>query len=65
MMPKPEERPTMNDLAALAKEGMGLECPECSCRHFRVVRTQQGDGVIVRQRECRHCGKRLRTFEGP
>lgn len=65
MMPKPEERPTMNDLAALAKEGQGLECPKCGCRHFRVAKTQQGDGVIVRRRECRHCSERLTTYEGP
>ena len=65
MPPKPEERPTMNELAALAKDGGGLECPDCGCRHFRVTKTVQGNGVIVRRRECRNCGKRLTTYEGP
>lgn len=47
-----------------AREKRGLECPACGCRHFRVVYTRPASGGrIVRRRECRHCGKRITTFE--
>jgi len=65
MMTEPQDRPTMQDLAALNRPAAGLECPECGCRDFRVTKTRQGDGVIVRRRECRHCGHRITTFETP
>lgn len=61
-MDVPEKRPTMQELAAGARQG-GLVCPECGCRHFRVCKTKPGDGIILRRRECRHCGRRITTFE--
>jgi hypothetical protein len=41
----------------------GIACPKCGCRHLRVVTTDPLDGEIRRYRMCRHCGRRIRTFE--
>lgn len=42
----------------------GLICPKCGCRHFRVLYTRKGHReAIVRRRECRHCGRRITTWE--
>ena len=42
----------------------GLECPRCGCRHFHVLYTRPGfGGSIRRRRECRHCAKRITTYE--
>jgi len=42
----------------------GLICPKCGCRHFEVVYTRASPGgKIIRRRECRHCGKRITTWE--
>jgi len=42
----------------------GLECRYCGCEHFRVVYTRPTwGGRIMRRRECRHCGKRMTTWE--
>lgn len=44
----------------------GIACPKCGCRDLRVIRTERGNGVIVRRRECRHCryrGGQLTTVE--
>ena len=42
----------------------GLECRQCGCKHFRVVYTRPTwGGRIMRRRECRHCGKRMTTWE--
>jgi hypothetical protein len=65
MMTEPAPRPTMNDLAAPKRPDRGLKCPQCAGRDFRVRKTVRGDGVILRRRECRHCGRRITTFEGP
>ena len=46
------------------KQDYGLECRECGCKHFRVVYTRPyHGGRIMRRRECRHCGKRITTWE--
>ena len=42
---------------------LGLVCRNCGCQHFRVIYLRRLIGVVVRCRECRHCGKRLRTRE--
>ena len=43
----------------------GLACRWCGCKHFRVVYTRPAmGGKIIRRRECRHCGKRMTTWEG-
>ena len=42
----------------------GLECPRCGCRHLRVLYTRAATGGrILRRRECRHCGRRMTTYE--
>ncbi len=63
-MVEPQDRPMLTDLAALNRPH-GLECRGCGCRDWRVVKTRQGDGMVLRRRECRNCGKRITTFEQP
>lgn len=42
----------------------GIECPQCGCRHFYTTHTEPlRDGRIRRRKECRHCGRKLVTFE--
>jgi transcriptional regulator NrdR family protein len=42
----------------------GLVCPKCGRRHFFVVYTRRAAGEkLVRRRECRHCGRRITTWE--
>ncbi len=39
-------------------------CRHCGCGHFRVIYTRRGwGGKLIRRRECRHCGKRMTTWE--
>ncbi|MEA3368728.1 MAG: hypothetical protein U9R68_11515 [Planctomycetota bacterium] len=48
------------------KEKRGLEYRHCGCKHFRVIYTRLAwGGRILRRRECRHCGKRMTTWERP
>lgn len=47
-----------------AKEQRGLICPRCGCGHFKVIYTRAKlDGKLMRRRKCRHCGRRVTTFE--
>jgi transcriptional regulator NrdR family protein len=42
----------------------GLECPDCGCMHFRVLYTRRAwGGRLLRRRTCRHCGRRMTTYE--
>lgn len=42
----------------------GLECRKCGCAHFRVLYTRRAcGGRVLRRRECRHCGRRVTTYE--
>jgi transcriptional regulator NrdR family protein len=41
----------------------GIECPRCGCRHLYVVYTRHRMKKILRVRECRHCGRRIKTYE--
>ena len=41
----------------------GVVCPRCGCADLRVRNTRHSRGRIVRYRECRHCGRRLTTYE--
>jgi len=42
----------------------GLVCRSCGCGHFRVLYTRRAwGGRILRRRECRHCGRRITTYE--
>jgi len=43
----------------------GVVCPRCGCADLRVRNTRYSMGRIVRYRECRHCGRRLTTYEVP
>jgi len=53
--PEPAEKP---------EEQRGLVCPKCGCEHFRVIYTRRTwGGKIMRSRECRHCGRRVITYE--
>ena len=45
------------------KSEPGIECRKCGCRHFYVIYTRKRLGKIMRRRQCRHCGKRVTTFE--
>jgi DNA-directed RNA polymerase subunit RPC12/RpoP len=45
------------------KPALGIECPDCGCRHFEVLQTRMRHGVILRRRSCRHCGHRITTRE--
>ena len=46
------------------REKVGLVCRACGCQHFRVVYVKhRPGGVVLRRRECRHCGKRTLTRE--
>lgn len=47
-----------------ACEPRGLVCPKCGCGHFRVIYTRRAyGGIIRRRRECRHCERRITTWE--
>lgn len=43
----------------------GIRCSQCGCGHFQVVYTRHRTSPdrIERRRECRHCGKRITTWE--
>ena len=46
------------------QEKRGIECPRCGCRHFRVLYTRRAcGGRLLRRRECRHCERRITTYE--
>lgn len=50
--------------AKTSNEPRGLICPKCGCRHFSVIYTRaRAGGLIIRRRECRHCGRRMTTSE--
>ena len=40
-----------------------LECPRCRCRHMYTVETKSTPHRIIRTRQCRHCGRRIKTYE--
>jgi transcriptional regulator NrdR family protein len=49
-----------------APQPVGIECPHCGCRHFYTTHTEPlHDGRIRRRKECRHCGRKLVTYEAP
>ena len=41
----------------------GVVCPKCGCAHLPVLNTRRSMGRIVRYRQCRHCGRRVTTYE--
>ena len=53
-----------NQVQRPQSEQRGLRCPKCGCGHFRVIYTRSTwGGRIMRRRECRHCGRRIMTYE--
>lgn len=47
-------------------EPRGIECPNCGCCDLRVWSTRkQPCGRILRVRICRHCDRRVPTWEQP
>jgi len=46
-----------------SEAGEGLSCRRCGCQHLRVVYVRPSGGSTMRQRECRNCGHRFRTYE--
>jgi hypothetical protein len=44
-------------------EAVGLACVACGCRDLRVGHTRRYLNVIVRERLCRHCGRKTFTRE--
>lgn len=62
--PARETPEVVADVPPPPEKNKGLSCPSCGCRHLPVVKTRPGwGGRIMRVRECRHCGRRLTTFE--
>jgi transcriptional regulator NrdR family protein len=42
----------------------GIRCPHCGCGHFYTTHTEPlPDRRIRRRKQCRHCGRRIVTFE--
>lgn len=52
-----------NDRAPVESGQPGIQCPRCGCRHLPVLYTRQRLKKIMRIRICRHCGRRLMTYE--
>lgn len=43
---------------------LGICCPQCGCRHFDTTHTEPlRDDRIRRRKTCRHCGRRIVTYE--
>lgn len=46
------------------REESGIVCPQCGCRHFNTTHTEPlRNGRIRRRKVCRHCGRKIVTFE--
>jgi transcription elongation factor Elf1 len=45
------------------KPPRSLECPDCGCEHFEVVWVAHKPRKIIRRKQCRNCGRRIRTIE--
>jgi transcriptional regulator NrdR family protein len=47
-------------------DARGICFPRCGCRHFKTTHTEPlRNGRIRRRKVCRHCGKKIVTFEAP
>ncbi|MCX7670277.1 MAG: hypothetical protein N2439_09420 [Anaerolineae bacterium] len=52
--------------ANASRNERGIACPRCGCRHFKTTHTEPlRDGRIRRRKVCRHCGRKIVTFEAP
>ena len=46
------------------QQKLGIRCFHCGCRHFYTTHTEPiAGGLIRRRKQCRHCGRRIVTFE--
>ena len=45
------------------RDERGLVCKKCGGRHFNVKHTRPAPSSIMRERECRNCGKVVWTRE--
>ncbi|GIW56314.1 MAG: hypothetical protein KatS3mg082_2718 [Nitrospiraceae bacterium] len=46
------------------QDNRGIRCLRCGCRHFKTTHTEPlRDGRIRRRKVCRHCGRKIVTFE--
>lgn len=46
------------------QEDIGIRCPNCGCRHFYTEKTIPVHGNRRRRyKNCRNCGRRVRTLE--
>jgi transcriptional regulator NrdR family protein len=44
---------------------VGIRCPRCGCGHLKTTHTEPlRNGRIRRRKVCRHCGRKIVTFEG-
>ena len=44
--------------------GGGVACPKCGCTHFITTNTERPmHGLTRRRKICRHCGRRVVTYE--
>jgi transcriptional regulator NrdR family protein len=42
----------------------GIQCPQCGCHQFYTTHTEPlRDGRIRRRKQCRHCRRRIVTYE--
>ncbi len=63
-MTEERTRTRLSDIKiAQADAAAGIVCSRCGCRHQDVLYTRQLDNRIKRVRQCRHCGRRITTFE--
>ena len=60
-MDAPDAEPA--DGGAAPPRAVGLECPECGCRHFETIKSEPRMWGILRRKACRHCGWRVTTHE--
>ena len=56
-------QPTERKVWPPKDQPVGLVCPRCNCVDLRVLNTRYTPGRIVRYRQCRHCGRRVTTYE--
>lgn len=47
----------------MAEPSEGLYCPDCGCPDTGVIRTTRFANWILRERRCKHCGRKFRTKE--
>lgn len=62
--PDPADRPTLEELAAMARSPRGIQCPHCgAAAEWSVSYTRDIPGGKRRVRTCRACGHKVVTVE--